>query len=110
MDTKGILLWAGFALICGFISLFSYRMKRQIDKDGIETNGVISRIEDAGQPDEIDLHYYVRYRTKDGEEFEGLLSNPGSSLEVGQTVQIKYHPKYKTNVRLICSDSDRRDD
>ena len=101
MDTKGILLWVGFALICGFISLFSYRMKRQIDKDGIETNGVISRIEDAGQPDEIDLHYYVQYRTEDGEEIEGLISNPRSDLEVGQTVHIKYHPKHRSNARLI---------
>ena len=110
MDTKGILLWAGFALVCAVICLFSYRMKKQIEKDGIETSGVISRIEDVGQPDEIDLHYYVRYRTKDGEEFEGLLSNPKPGLAVGQTVHIKYHPKYKTNVRLICNDSDRRDD
>ena len=110
MDTKGILLWTGFALVCAIICLFSYRMKKQIDQEGIEASGVVSRIKDEGQPDEIDLHYYVRYRTKDGEEFEGLLSNPGSGLEVGQTVQIKYHPKYKTNVRLIRIDPDRKDD
>ena len=98
---KGILLWVGFALICAVIYLFSYRMKKQIEKDGIETTGVISRIEEAGQPDEIDLHYYVKYRTEDGEEMEGLISNPRSGLEVGQAVHIKYHPKYKTNARLI---------
>ena len=96
-----MLLWAGFALICGLIYLFSYRMKNQIDKEGIETDGVISRIEDAGQQDEIDFQYYVKYRTEDGEEIEGIISNPRSDLEVGQTVHIKYHPKYRNNVRLF---------
>ena len=101
MDTKGMLLWTGFALICGLIYLFSCRMKNQIDKEGIETDGVISRIEDAGQQDEIDLQYYVKYRTEEGEEIEGIISNPGSDLEIGQTAHIKYHPKYRNNVRLF---------
>lgn len=101
MDTKGVLLWTVFALICTAIYLYSYRMKKQIEEDGIKTAGVISHIEDGGQPDEIDLHYYVSFRTEDGEEIEGIISNPRSDLDVGQTVQIKYHPKHKMNVRLI---------
>ena len=101
MDTKGIILWVGFAVLCAVIYLFSCRMKKQIEENGIETTGVISRIEDVGGPDEIDLRYYARYRTEDGEEIEGVLSNPGSNLEVGQQVCVKYHPKVKTNARLI---------
>ena len=101
MDLKGIALWGGFLIICAVIILVSKRMKKQIEEEGIETNGVISRIEDAGDTDEISFDYYVRYRTEDGEEVEGLLSNPGSDLEEGQQVRIKYHPKYKMNARLV---------
>ena len=100
-DTKGILLWVGFAVICAVIYLVSRRMKKQIEVDGIETTGVISRIEDVGGTDEITLHYYARYRTEDGEEVEGVLSNPRSDLEVGQQVRLKYHSKHKANARLI---------
>ena len=100
-DMKGILLWVGLAVIFAVVSLLSKRMKKQIESDGIETAGVISRITDEGGPDEIDLRYYARYRTADGEEVEGLLSNPRSDLEVGQQVRLKYHPKHKTNARLV---------
>ena len=100
-DTKGILLWAGLLIICGIIFFLSRRMKKQIEENGIETDGVISRITDEGGSDEINLQYYARYRTENGEEVEGLLSNPRSNLEVGQQVRLKYHPKYKTNARLV---------
>ena len=100
MQPKEIALWVGFLVICAVIWFVSRRMKKQIEEDGIETTGVISRIVDMGAQDEINLHYYARYRTKDGEEVEGLLSNPSSDLAEGQEVRIKYHPKHKTNARL----------
>lgn len=101
MDTKGIMLWVGFAILCAVIYLLSRRMKKQIEENGIETDAVISRIEEVGAADEIDLRYYARYRTQDGEEIEGVLSNPRSDLEVGQQVRLKYHPKHKTNARVV---------
>ncbi len=101
MDTKGILLWAGLFVVCAAIYWASRRMKKQIEEHGIETDGVISRIEDVGASDEIDLRCYARYRTQDGEEIEGLLSNPRSDLEVGQRVRLRYHPKHKANARLV---------
>lgn len=101
MDTKGIILWAGLIIICAAIYLFSQRMKKQIEENGIETIAVISRIVDEGEPDEIDLQYYAKYRTEDGEEIEGVISNPRSDLVEGQQVHIKYHPKFKANARLI---------
>ena len=101
MDTKGIILWAGLIVICAVICLISRKMKKQIEENGIETIGVISRIKDEGAANEIDLHYYARYRTRGGEEVEALLSNPTSDLTEGQQVRIKYHPKFKTNARLI---------
>lgn len=100
MELKGILLWAGLLVVCALIWFFSRRMKRQIEENGIETEGVISRITDTGDADEINLSCYARYRTEDGEEVEGLLSNPRSDLRVGQRVRLKYHPKMKTNARL----------
>ena len=101
MDIKGIILWVGFAVICAVIYLLSRRMKKQIEENGIETDAVISRIEEVGAADEIDLRYYARYRTQDGEEIEGVLSNPRSDLEVGQQLRLKYHPKHKANARLV---------
>ena len=100
-DTKGILLWGGLILIFAVGFFLSRRMKKQIEENGIEVTGVISRIEDVGGADEIDLRYYARYVTAEGEEVEGLLSNPTSDLAEGQAVRVKYHPKYKTNARLV---------
>ena len=101
MDTKGIIMWTVFILICAAIILTSKRMKKQIEENGIETEAVVSRITDSGEPDEISINYYVTYTTQDGEEIEGILSNPRSDLEIGQKVKIKYHPKYKENARLV---------
>ncbi len=100
METKGVVIWIGFLLLCAVILFLTRRIKKQIEESGIETTGVISRITDAGAED-IDLRYYARYRTEDGEEIEGLLANPSSDLEVGQRVRLKYHPKLKQNARLI---------
>ena len=100
-DIKGILLWVGLLAIFAIVFFLSQRMKKQIEENGIETTGVISRIVDFGSTDEINLQYYVRYRTEDGKEIEGVLSNPGKDLQEGQEVRIKYHPKFKNNARLI---------
>ena len=100
-DLKGILIWVGFLVIVGVILFFSRRIKKQTEENGIETTGVISDIRDEGGADEIDMRYYVKYRTEDGTEIEGLISNPSSSLEVGQQVRLKYHPKLKANARVI---------
>ena len=103
MDTKAIFLWVGFALICAVIYFVSRRIKKQTEENGIETTGVVSCITQTGDIDAEDMNfqYYVRYRTEDGEEVEGILSNPRSDLAEGQQVRIKYHPKYKTNARLV---------
>lgn len=101
METKGILLWAGFIIIAAAITIVSRRMKKQIEENGVETVGVVSRIEDHGGSDEVTIYYYVKYTIDSGEEVEGILTNPRSDLAVGQRVQIKYHPKYKMNVRLM---------
>ena len=80
MDTKGIIMWVVFIAICAAIYIFSRIMKKQIEDNGIETTGVISRIEDDSGPDDISFIYYARYRTEDGEEIEGIISNPAEDL------------------------------
>lgn len=81
--------------------LVSRRIKSEINENGIETDAIVSRITDDGTPEDIDINVYVRYRTENGEEIEGILSNPRAGLEEGQQVRIKYHPKYKSNARLV---------
>ena len=98
---KGILIWIGFLAIVAVIYFFSRIIKKETEENGIETTGVISDIRDEGGPDEIEMRYYVRYRTEDGTEIEGLISNPSASLAVGQQVRLKYHPKLKANARII---------
>lgn len=96
-----MIAWAIFAMACLAIVLFSRRMKKQIEEEGIMTDGVISRITETGDVEDVDLCYYVRYVTDEGKEVEGVLSNPRSDLEAGQRVRIKYHPKYVSNARLV---------
>ena len=100
-NVKGILIWIVFLAIVAAIYFFSRRIKKQIEENGIETNGVISAIRDEGSMDEIDMRYYAKYRTEDGKEIEGLISNPSSDLEVGQQVHLKYHPTLRANARII---------
>ncbi len=100
MEIKGVVVWIVFLVLCAVVLFVARRIKKQIETGGIETTGVISRITDVGAED-IDLRYYARYRTEDGEEIEGVLSNPSSDLEVGQRVRLKYHPKLKQNARII---------
>ena len=98
---KGIIAWMVFLAVIAAGILVSRRIKSEINENGIETDAVVSRITDDGKPEDIDINVYVRYRTENGEEIEGILSNPRAGLEEGQQVRIKYHPKYKSNARLV---------
>ena len=101
MDTKGLILWIVFAAIFAAGVLFSRRLKRQIAENGIEAEGVISRVTDEGGSDGTDIRVYVRYPAASGGEAEALLSNAPGDLAPGQRVRIKYHPKLPENARLI---------
>ena len=94
-------MWAVYIAVCAAIYIVSKVMKKQIEEDGIETTGVISRIEDSGDPEDIFMCYYARYCVEDGTEIEGTIMNPSEDLEVGQQVRLKYHPKHNMNARLI---------
>ena len=89
MDMEGILLWVGLLFITVVIAIVSRRMKRQIEEAGIETAGVVSRIEDVGGADDVTLHCYVKFHTATGEKIESLLFNSRSDLAPGVQVRIK---------------------
>jgi hypothetical protein len=68
-------------------------------KNGIEADAVITRIRESVDSDmDVTYEYDVRYIRSDGEmngqEEEGVLSNPGfgKGLEVGAKIRIKYLP------------------
>ena len=67
-------------------------------KNGIETVGTITRIEDESMGEDVTYGYYVRY-TLNGQEVEAKLSNPGfgKGIEVGAQIKIKYLPE-KPNI------------
>ena len=98
---KGIIMWAVFLIIIVVGILVSRKMKKGINENGIETDAVVSRVLEDMLQDLSDFTVFVKYRTEDGEEVEGVISNPRSDLEEGQQVRIKYHPKYKNNARLL---------
>ena len=98
---KGLIMWIVFAAVFVVGLLVNRMIKNGTDKNGIEADAIISRIVDDGTTTDIDINVYVRYRTANGEEAEAILSNPRSDLEEGQRVRIKYHPKMKSNARLV---------
>ena len=101
MDMKGIVLWAVFLVVFAAGTLYSRRLKKQIREDGIEVVGTISRVTDEGTSGEIDIHAYARYRTEEGAEVEGVISNAPPDLIPGQRVRLQYHPRHRTNARLV---------
>lgn len=98
---KGIIMWAVFLIVIVVGILVSRKIKKGINEDGIETDAVVSHVLEDMSQDLSDFTVFVKYRTEDGEEVEGVISNPRSDLEEGQQVRIKYHPKYKNNARLL---------
>lgn len=98
---KGLIMWAVFLIVIVAGMLVSRKLKKSINENGIETDAVVSRVSEDMSQDLSDFTVYVKYRIENGEEVEGIISNPRADLEEGQRVRIKYHPKYKNNARLV---------
>lgn len=102
-----LLVWAA-ALI--FISMFAVSLSKllkrahRIDGDGIETDGVISRIEEDLTTADGGIgstYTYVSYVDETGTRREGALSIGGGPYEVGQGIRIKYIPGEYDMVRKV---------
>ena len=108
-NLKGIIIWAVFLAICAAIVIVSRRIRKRIDEDGIEVNGVVSRVDESFDSDTgaVEISVYARYRTEDGKEIEGLLLNAPSSLQEGQRVRLKYHPTLPMNAKVLGMESEQ---
>ena len=102
-NVKGIIIWAVFLAICAAIVILSRRIRKQIDENGVEAVGEVSRVSESFDSDTgaVETSVYARYRTEDGKETEGLLLNAPDNLQPGQRVRVKYHPKLRSNAKLI---------
>ncbi len=77
-------------------------------RNGIETEAIITRIEEESNVDaNITYHYFVQY-AKNGKTVEATLSNPGfgKGLVVGARITIKYLEE-KPNVAVWVKESVR---
>lgn len=76
----------------------------KIRKNGIETDAVISRIEEQDSSDGDDYTvvyiYYISYRTQEGKTVEAKLNHAPGRTRVGDQVRIKYLPE-KPNHAII---------
>lgn len=90
------------ALVVGRILLLMRRAKK-IEKEGVEVDAVISRIEHEMDPDDGDEYcIYVSYEDKMGVERESVAGNFSSAeYKVGQKVRIKYIPGEYDEVRIV---------
>lgn len=98
MDLKYILA-AIFVIVMAVVFFITVMRNRQIRKNGIKTEAVISRIEEHDHVDgdgEITTtySYYVRYEDQEGNTREALLSKVMQSrYYVGDELYIQYLPQ-----------------
>ena len=101
----------GIAVVGGFLIAAGIALKRakKIDRDGIETDAVVSGIVSHYNPGTHDTGYtiYVSYTADRGERIESPLAlDPKEEYTVGQTVRIKYVPGMKKMVRPAAHESE----
>ena len=78
-------------------AVFTIKRNNAIQKNGIEADAVVSRIEDQETENdghrEVNYIYYVQYQTQDGKTVEAKLGNEPAHLFVGSKLRIKYLPE-----------------
>lgn len=83
------------------VVVFTARRNKAIKENGIETNAVVSRIEEDADPDNNSYTYYVTYTTADGQNVEARVNTLPDYSHVGDMVRIKYLPEKPKYVLLI---------
>ena len=101
MELKGIIIWAVFLAVVIAGILYSRRLRKRIDEQGIEAIGEISRVSVDSSEDGFTQNLYVRYRDQDGREQEAMLLNVDYDIIVGTRVRIRYHEKNKRAAVLV---------
>ena len=77
---------------------------RKIDRDGIETDAVVSRIAEAFDTDNLSSSYttYVQYVDRDGNTVESFMTlDDTAEYQTGDRVRIKYIPGDTKMVRPV---------
>lgn len=92
------------AVIAGFV--YNYRRSKAINENGIETDAVLSRIEekegqDADGNRTVDYVYYVKYKNEAGETVEARLGNPPHFIIEGTPLRVKYLPEKPKYVLMV---------
>ena len=96
----GIIAVTVFAILC----VRAVKRAHRIDREGIETDAVVSAVKEHFDPDLIDSTYttYVTYTDRDGRTVESPMTLEDSvSYEIGDKVRIKYIPGDTKMVRPV---------
>ena len=97
----------GFAVVAVVIvAVFSFLRNKKINENGIEADGVISRIDTDTQTDSdgsvsTNETYYVDYQNAEGQIVTAKLGNPPFGAAVGTAVRVKYLPEKPKYVRRV---------
>ena len=97
-------LFAAVAALIVAAAIYTFIRNRKIRKNGVETDAVVSRIDESvsASPDTVDVNYiyYVTYVSQDGKTVEARLDSAPGYTRVGEPVRIKYLPE-KPNFAVI---------
>ena len=96
----GIVVILVFCILAGRALTKAHR----IDREGIETDAVVSTVKEHFDPDLIDSTYttYVTYTDRDGRTVESPMTLEDSvSYEIGDKIRIKYIPGDTKMVRPV---------
>lgn len=100
--------YIGFGIVVAVIIagvIYNILRTKKINEQGVETSGVVSRIEETdhfdGETHTTQREYFVTYTTNTGERVEAVLGNPPRHTREGDTLRIKYLPEKPKFVRAI---------
>ena len=99
-----LVIGAVVVLVFAIQGINALKKAKKIDKEGVETDAVVCRIDETFDPDNNDTSYTIiaRYRDENGEIIESPMAlNPSERYEVGQEVRIKYVPGIRNMVRPV---------
>ena len=96
----------GIIALVVIVAAFNIIKVLTIRKKGVETEGIISRIDEQSMVDgdgslDVTYTYYVIYKTQDGQEVEADLNHAPGRTRVGDVVRIKYLPEKPKHAVLV---------
>ena len=109
MDKIGIVIAIFFFAGVSFLLLKRFLLSNKIKKEGIEVEGIITKVKETEGTDSDGIsngtyNYtnYVSYKDKEGnEQSNALIINYFGRLTEGDKVKIKYHPSTPKRVLII---------